>query len=317
MFHSKSENSSKIYRNSHNSTSQSSHIPNFISNEIKYLWVIEKESSKSLFFHARADEQVLDGMLLSGLLSALNSFSEAELGDTGIESIEMGGLRWVYLSNKSSNLMLVAVAEKLTRASLIKARLKVIHDMFMQKFQINNEFWRNWDYDISKFRQFSEILETLYRQWTEADQIMNVGMLFDLMGIFQQIFCIFINIINGNFSGLKRHIVLERLNRYKDKLNLWYQRQNLDDTYRVIEIFIPFIDLVTDEIIFNEAPATNIFGLNPVGLDQDVLIPLFYLVLRHFQNVLQRELGERVYLSIIKKEIMPYLLRKWDILKNL
>lgn len=314
MFPSNSENSSKI------SSEQSSPPTAFTQNrsqQIKYLWIIEKASSKSLFFHSISSQQEVDGMLLSGLLSALNSFSEAELGDTGIESIEMGDLKWVYLSDTSSHLMLVAATEKSCKASLMKARLRVIHNMFVQQFQIDDDFWESWDFEISKFRPFSEVVETLYQQWVEADQIMNVGALFDLMGIFQQIFCIFINMINENFTGLKRHIVLEKLSRYKDKLNLWYQRQNLDDTYRVIEIFIPFIDLVTDEIIFNEAPATNIFGLNPVGLDQDVLIPLFYLVLRHFQNVLLHEFGERVFLQIIKKEIIPFLLQKWEILKTM
>ncbi|MCF2139740.1 MAG: hypothetical protein K9W44_06775 [Candidatus Lokiarchaeota archaeon] len=313
MFHSKSD----IDIKGSEEAKASSSFTKFNPQHIKYLWIIEKHSSKSLFYHELENVQTLDGMLLSGLLSALNSFSEAELGDSGIESIEMGGLRWVYLNNPETHLMLIAASDKQTQAPLIKARLKVIHDMFIRDFQINDEFWKKWDFEIAQFRRFSEVVETLYQQWSQADHIMNVGALFDLMGIFQQIFCIFINIVNDNFAGLKRHIVLERLHRYRDKLELWYHRQNLSDSYRVIEIFIPSIDLITDEIIFSEAPATNIFGLNPVGLNQDVLIPLFYLVLHHFQNVLQRELGERLYLSIVKKEIIPFLLQKWEILKSM
>lgn len=284
---------------------------------MKYLWVIEKFASKSLFYHEFANDHPLDGILLSGLLSALNNFSEAELGDTGIESIEMGGLRWVYLSNSETNLMLVAAGEKGANANLIKARLNVIHNMFVQHFQIDKEFWDKWDYEITQFYNFSEILEMLRQQWSQADQMMNVGALFDLMGIFQQIFCIFIKIVNENFAGFKLHSVLERLNTYEKRLDTWYSQQNLSDSYRVMELFIPQIDLVTDEIIFNEAPATNIFGLNPIGLNQDVLIPLFYIVLRHFQNVIQSELNESLYLTIVKREIMPYIMHKWEFLTEM
>ena len=43
----------------------------------------------------------LDEDLISGLLAALNQFTTYEF-QQGIESIEMGGLRWSYLEDKGS-----------------------------------------------------------------------------------------------------------------------------------------------------------------------------------------------------------------------
>ncbi len=284
---------------------------------MKYLWVIDKFSSKSMFYHEFTTDRPLDGMLLSGLLSALNSFSEAELGHSGIESIEMGGHRWVYFSNLDTNLMLVAAGAKESNASLLKARLQVIHDMFVQHFQIGKKFWDDWKFEITQFYEFSEVVELLQKQWSHANQMMNVGAIFDLMGVFQYIFYKFIKIIKNNFTGMKLHLVLQKLSTYKDILDAWYRQQHLNDSYRVIELFIPEINLTTDEIVFNEAPATNIFGINPMGLTDDVLIPLFYLVLRHFQQTLQSELGESLWLMVAKKEILPFILQKWAFLKTL
>ncbi|MHA1612339.1 MAG: hypothetical protein ACTSVZ_02860 [Promethearchaeota archaeon] len=290
---------------------QSSNFP------MKYLWIIEKLSSKSMFYHEFAPDLPLDGILLSGLLSAMNSFSVGELGDSGIESIEMGGLQWVYFSNMETNLMLVAAGEKNCNSALLKARLQVIHDMFVQHFNVDKKFWKEWRYEITQFYEFSKIVETLQQQWSKADQMMNVGAIFDIMGVFQQIFFCFIKIVKDNFAGMKLHSVLKKLHAYKNRLEIWYEQQGLDDSYRVIELFIPAIDLSKDEIVFNEAPATNIFGINPIGLTNDVLTPLFYLVLRHFQTTLQSELGESLWMLVAKKEIMPQILEKWNFIKSL
>lgn len=288
-----------------------------LNSPMKYLWIIEKISSKSMFYHEFAADHPLDGILLSGLLSAMNSFSEGELGDSGIESIDMGGLRWVYFSNKDTNLMLVAAGTKESNSTLIKARLQIIHDMFAQNFQVDKEFWDGWNFEISQFYGFSKIVETLQQQWSKADQMMNVGAIFDMMGVFQQIFYCFIKIVKENFAGMKLHSVLKKLHTYKDRLEIWYEQQHLIDSYRVFELFIPKIDLATDEVAFDEAPATNIFGINPIGLTEDVLVPLFYLVLRHFQKTLQLEFGESLWLMLAKKEIMPFILEKWSFLKTL
>ncbi|MHA1675215.1 MAG: hypothetical protein ACTSYI_16515 [Promethearchaeota archaeon] len=288
-----------------------------LNSPMKYLWIIEKGSSKSMFYHEFATDHPLDGILLSGLLSAMNSFSEGELGESGIESVDMGGLRWVYLSNKDTNLMLVAAGEKKCNGALIKARLQVIHDIFAREFQIDLEFWDSWNFEISQFYGFSKIVETLQQQWSKADQMMNVGAIFDMMGVFQQIFYCFIKIVNENFTGMKLHSVLKKLHTYKGRLEIWYEQQNLPDSYHVMGLFIPEINLSTDEITFSEAPVTNIFGLNPLGLTNDVLIPLFYLVIRHFQRTLQLELGESLWLKAAKKEIIPFILEKWGFLKSL
>ena len=57
------------------------------------IWILDSESGITLLYKPYMDLS-LDEDLISGLLAALNQFTTYEL-KTGIESIEMGGLRWL------------------------------------------------------------------------------------------------------------------------------------------------------------------------------------------------------------------------------
>ncbi len=62
------------------------------------VWILDSESGITLLYKPYMD-LALDEDLISGLLAALNQFTTYEF-QQGIESIEMGGLRWSYLEDK-------------------------------------------------------------------------------------------------------------------------------------------------------------------------------------------------------------------------
>jgi len=64
------------------------------------VWILDSESGITLLYKPYMD-LALDEDLISGLLAALNQFTTYEF-QQGIESIEMGGLRWSYLEDKGS-----------------------------------------------------------------------------------------------------------------------------------------------------------------------------------------------------------------------
>ena len=106
------------------------------------IWILDSESGITLLYKPYMD-LALDEDLISGLLAALNQFTTYEL-KTGIESIEMGGLRWSYLEDQDSNLLFVATCEKDISSNMLKARLNVIKHTFLEQYVSKDlENWKN------------------------------------------------------------------------------------------------------------------------------------------------------------------------------
>lgn len=283
-----------------------------------HIWILQKSSSLMLFYYSSHVSENLDQGILSGLLGALNTLSEMELKDQGIESIDMGGLRWVYLSDPAANLLLVGADGKDSNAKLMLARLKVINKMFVQTFEISSEFWtRVKVVELSHFRSFKETIQMLESQWVEAEKVMDVGIIFDLLGVFQNVFIRMINIVEKNLQGDVLNQALMELSLLSPKIIKYMQDQGKPESKRIIELFIPKVDFGSQKIIFNEAQINNVFGLNPIGLDFSTLKPLFFTVLHDFRATLDHSIGEKKVLEIVKKEIMPFLFSKWDFLQKL
>ncbi len=97
---------------------------------MKHIWIINQNSGTTLFYQSYSVSE-LDPDLVSGLLSALNTFSEVELKSHGISAIEMGGMKWVYLGKPDFGILLIAASDMSTNTPLTKARLEVISKMFI------------------------------------------------------------------------------------------------------------------------------------------------------------------------------------------
>jgi len=74
------------------------------------VWILNSESWVILAYQAYQDLMAKED-LVSSLLTVLNHFTVFEFKQ-GIESIEMGGLRWVYLEEKGVNLLFIAADNK-------------------------------------------------------------------------------------------------------------------------------------------------------------------------------------------------------------
>ena len=125
------------------------------------IWILDSQSGITILYKSYLNLP-LDEDLVSGLLAALNQFTIFEF-QQGIESIDMGGLRWVYLENKKYNLLFIAAAEKNVNSSILKARLKVILDAFVERYIEDEDIWKNsWKGNTDRFKDFGKVIDEYY-----------------------------------------------------------------------------------------------------------------------------------------------------------
>ena len=167
------------------------------------IWVMESDSGITLVYKPYMDFPVNED-LVSGLLTALNQFTLVEFKQ-GIESIEMGGLRWVYISDKDTNLLFIAADAKDVTAETLRARLDVIRHTFIQQYAHEGNRWGSkWAGNVEIYKPFENVIDEYYTQWKQAERITTVAEFFDILGIYQQILNLVINVIEGHLSKKKK-----------------------------------------------------------------------------------------------------------------
>lgn len=269
---------------------------------MKHLWIIDGESSTTIFYR-NYSHQKIDPDLVSGLLSALNNFSEVELKQTGIESVNMGGLKWVYLNERDYNMLFIAADEKNTNPNVMKSRLDVIRNTFLAEFELTPENWiSRWNGEVIQFEQFKETVDMLNEQWKKAEKIMSTAELFDLLGIFQQVLNLYINIIKLNFFGESYEEVITKIQ------NIVHQIQDMEQFKSDPEI---------QKIDFDEERGWNVINVNPAQVDPDDLEKVLLFITRQIRKFIGEKMGKMLALHSLNQEIFPFLLSNWQLLKRL
>jgi len=167
------------------------------------IWILDSESGITLLYKSYLSLP-LDEDLVSGLLAALNQFTVYEFQE-GIESIDMGGLRWVYLEDKELKLLFVAASEKTVSSSILKARLNIIKQTFIAEFVSDAESWKAlWKGNTDHFNPFKKVIEEYYSQWLTAENITTIAEFYDILGVFQQILNLLMNLIEAHMGQNKK-----------------------------------------------------------------------------------------------------------------
>ncbi len=164
---------------------------------------MESDSGITLVYKPFMDFPVNED-LVSGLLTALNQFTIVEFKQ-GIESIEMGGLRWVYILDKETNLLFIGADSKEVSTDTLRSRLDVIRHTFIQQYAKEKNRWGSkWAGNVEIYKPFEKIIEEYYTQWKQAERITTVAEFFDMLGIFQQILNLVMNVIEVHLSKKKK-----------------------------------------------------------------------------------------------------------------
>jgi len=244
----------------------------------------------------------VDPDLLSGLLTALNNFSAVELQSTGISSIEMGGMRWVYHQVPEMNLMLIAADDKSANSQVMRSRLQVIYKMFVDQFNITQERMQQELMNVKDFQDFGEVLDMLKSQWQQAESQFGPAQMFDILGIFQQIFNSMTEIVKTNFYG-------------DDFDNIIQEIENLGDEFETD----PNIKKNPEyqKIQFDRKHGWEVINMNPMNLEGESLKRVLFTILGRLKEILMKNMSKMSLLYAFNKYIYPLIINQHDMLDNL
>lgn len=267
------------------------------------IWILDSDSGITLLYKPYMDLP-LDEDLISGLLAALNQFTTYELKE-GIESIEMGGLRWSYLDDQDSNLLFVATSEKDISSNMLRARLNVIKQTFIEQYVSPDlEKWKTlWKGNTELFNPFKEVIDEFYTQWLTAENISTIAEYFDILGVFQQILNLLINVIEGHFTSEKKEKIYQKVEiMFTNYLNHQYIQQNPE----------------LRKITFDRVSGINIINIDPTNCDMLVVEKQIINLIRRITEMIKSEEGYYVTLHyFIEENIFEYLISNISLLKEL
>ena len=241
--------------------------------------------------------------LVSGLLTALNQFTIVEFKQ-GIDSIEMGGLRWVYIADKDTNLLFIGADSREVRGETLRARLDVIRHTFIQQYAGDKARWQGkWTGNVEVYRPFEKVIDEYYTQWKQAERVATVAEFFDILGIFQQILNLIINVIEGHFSVKKKNKIYKRI-------------EKMFDSYSKLDIVKKNPEL--SQIAFQRKTGINIININPMNCDMLVIEREIINLITRMVEILKTEEGYFPSLKLfIEENIFDYLLSNFSLLTDL
>lgn len=218
----------------------------------------------------------------------------------------MGDYDWVYLENKEQELLFIGAEDKgIVTSNVMRSRLEVIQNAFFNEFNLEKpgDWRKNFHGDIEEFKEFKSMCDIFIKQWKQAEEIIGTAELIDLFGIFQQIFNLFINIIGLNFFGDSRKDIIERI---QTKV---IETVDLPEFKHEAEIH---------KIRYSEKNGWNIFNLNAAGISNPSVALDFLLKLTsEIKKLFSEKLGKMLALDGYSKEIFPFLLNNWNLIKKL
>lgn len=266
------------------------------------IWVLDSESGTKLlyksFLKTDADEDIV-----SGFLTAFHHFSMVEFQES-LDSIEMGGLRWVYILEDKFKLLFVAADTKNTKTELILARLNVIRNAFIKEFE---PAWErkghNWDGDINIFLPFLNEIEDYHDQWEEVEDLAQVADFFDILGIFQKILIMLRNIVDNKMYTKSK---ISILNKIEDMYNDFITQKDFQNTPEL------------KNITFTKESWFNLIDINLIKSDKDLVIKNLQSLLSGTVNILKEVKGKNACFKYFSEEkIYAYLYNYMKLLKDL
>jgi hypothetical protein len=199
-------------------------------------------------------------------------------------------------------ILVIAAGEKNSNAEVLRSRLEVIKNMFITAYELKPDFAKKGLVNVQKFTDFAVTLDMLREQWKQAEKAMGAAALFDMLGIFQQIFNIFIQLVKNNFFGQKYEDVINEIKRYKTEFDKNPEMINNTEF---------------QNLMFDEQMGWNVITLNPLMLEEDVLTTMLFRITRYMKNVIMNHLGYMVAFNSFSKEILPYIFNNWELIEKI
>jgi len=266
------------------------------------IWILESESGIKLlyksFLKTEADEDIV-----SGFLSAFHQFSMVEFKEA-LESLEMGGLRWIYILDPAYHLLFVAADTKDVKTEILMGRLNAIKNAFVEEFKsvwLNRE--KSWDGNVNVFLPFLDVVEAYYKQWAEVEAINQVADFFDILGIFQQILIMLRNILDNKMYSKSKINVLSQIEEQYLSLIKQSRFENEPDL---------------ENISFSKELWFDIIDINLIKCDQELVIKYLKSIVTLIIDSLAEIKGKNSCFKYFHDEgIYAYIYNNMQMLKDL
>ena len=238
--------------------------------------------------------------LVTGLLSALNTFIVTEFNES-IESIEMGGLNWIYYYMEEEGLLFVAAEIKDVKIETVKSRLSFIKEDFMMEY-VKGKDWKDWDGNINIYEPFEEKIEKFYNHWMIAEGLETYADLFDIIGIFQQLLNLIHKLIETQIDSNKRDRIIKSVEFYtrnfKKRVDILYSEE-------------------LQKISYSSEKGFNIFDIDPskcnISIVKKQLMNYFAEIIR----TIKKELGQELSLLYFNEQkIFSFIFKNLALLKK-
>jgi len=266
------------------------------------LWILNSDSGIKLlyksFLKTDADEDIV-----SGFLTAFHHFSMEEFHQS-LESIEMGGLRWIYILEPKFKLLFVAAGIKSTKTEILMGRLNVIKESFIKEF---TPVWikkgNSWNGNMNVFLPFLKVIEDYYSQWEEVESINQVADFFDILGVFQQIFIILRSILENKMYSKSKNIVLQKIEEVCKQFREQEKFKNQPEF---------------ENITFSKENWFNIIDINLLKCEKEVITTYLKAILYETVQILKEVKGKNLCLKYFSEErIYTYIFNNLELLKDL
>jgi hypothetical protein len=266
------------------------------------IWILNSESGIKIlyksFLKTDADEDIV-----SGFLTAFHHFSVEEFHQS-LESIEMGGLRWIYILEPKFKLLFVVADVKEVKTEILMGRLNVLKEAFLKEFE---KVWikkkHSWDGNMKIYMPFLKVIEDYYGQWEEVESLSQVADFFDILGVFQQIFILLRNILENKMYTKSKYIILDRI-------------QTVYNNFKEEEEYKSQPEL--ENITFSKESWFNIVDINLLKCEKEVITKYLKLFLHGTVSILIKIKGKNLCLKYFHEErIFSYIYNNMGLLKDL
>ena len=266
------------------------------------IWILNSESGIKILYKSFLKTDV-DEDIASGFLTAFHHFSVEEFHQS-LESIEMGGLKWIYILEPKFKLLLVAADVKSVKTEILMGRLNVIREAFLKEFE---PVWikkkHSWDGNMNIYLPFLKVIEDYYGQWEEVETISQVADFFDILGVFQQFFIMLRNILENKMYTKSKNIILDRIEEV-------YNNFKKEEEYKSQ----PELENIT----YSKESWFNIIDINLLKCEKEVVTKYLKLFLQGTVSILKKVKGKNLCLKYFNEErVYSYIYNNMELLKDL
>ena len=260
------------------------------------IWILNSDSGIKILYKSFLKTDV-DEDIASGFLTAFHHFSVEEFHQS-LESIEMGGLKWIYILEPKFKLLFVAADIKGVKTE------NVIKQAFLKEFE---PVWikkkHSWDGNMNVYLPFLKVIEDYYGQWEEVESLSQVADFFDILGVFQQIFIMLRNILENKMYTKSKEMILDRIEEV-------YNNFKKEEEYKSQ----PELENIT----FSKESWFNIIDINLLKCEKEVVTKYLKLFLHGTVSILKKVKGKNLCFKYFDEErVYSYIYNNMELLNDL